>query len=137
MFAEHHFLTLQSCILKVIWKQMSVYLWKVSVSGVFLVHIFPYSDRIRTSKTLNADIFHSVVCFCFGICIFNFILQISTFLSLIQALSRFFHPILPIFCCFPGLIILFPLFVRLFVPFWTSIVSGFLQIIGLISSILS
>ena len=50
--------------------------WKVSIFGVFLVHIFPHLDwirrdtislhipskcgKIRTRKTLNTDTFHSV-----------------------------------------------------------------------------
>ena len=42
-----------------------------SFSGPF----FPHSDWIRTRKTLNTDIFHSVVFFCFGIRFFNFILN--------------------------------------------------------------
>ena len=37
--------------------------WKVSVFGVILVHIFPHSDWIRTRITPNADTFYSVIIF--------------------------------------------------------------------------
>ena len=34
--------------------------WKVSVFGVFLVHIFPHLDGIRTRKILNTSTFYAV-----------------------------------------------------------------------------
>ena len=58
--------------------------WEVSVFGVILIHIFPYSDWIRTRITPNTDTFYAVqICRLF----LNFKLAFQIFL---MHESRFF-----------------------------------------------
>ena len=53
----HRLLKLSYYYRKVLKICISLTAWKVSVFGIFLVHIFPHSDLIYTKKTTSTDTF--------------------------------------------------------------------------------